>query len=125
MKLSVIFGAVLVIILFAVRMKEGFQSSPDDIMKNPKKVFVLFHASWCGHCKTLKPIWDKVEAKYGDKMTSIEVGDEKNKKTEALKKHFGIDGFPTMIVVENGKAIATYEGGRTEEEITNYVKNNV
>jgi thioredoxin-like negative regulator of GroEL len=58
-------------------------------------------------------------------MTSIEVGDEKDKKAEALKKHFGIDGFPTMLVVENGKVIDTYKGGRTEEEITNYVKNNV
>ncbi len=119
-----LFGSLLVIILFMVRMNEGFQSSPDDIMKNPNKVFVLFYADWCGHCKTLKPIWNKVEAKYSDKMTSIDLGSE-NKKSEAVKKHFGIDGFPTMIVVENGKAIATYEGGRTEEEITNYVKNNV
>jgi thiol-disulfide isomerase/thioredoxin len=122
-----LFGGFLVILLVSVRIKEGFQSSPDDIMKNPKKVFVLFHANWCGHCKTLKPIWDKVEAKHGDKMTSIEVGDENDPKTAAVKKHFNvhIEGYPSMLVVENGKVMDTYNGGRTEEEITNYVKNNL
>ena len=124
MRLSVLFGAVLVFLLFTLTLREGFTSTPDEIMKNPKKVFVLFHASWCGHCKTLKPIWDKVEAEYGDKMTSIEVGDE-NDKAEAVKKHFNINGFPTMLVVENGKVMDTYNGGRTEEELTNFVKNNL
>ena len=109
-----LFGLFLVIVLFALRMTEGFQSSREDIMKNPKKVFVLFYMKGCKHCDDLKPIWDKVEAKHGDKMTSIEAGDN---------PPFGITGFPTMLVAENGKALDTYNGGRTEEELTNYVKN--
>jgi len=112
-----LFGGFLVILLFVLRMKEGFQSSREDIMKNPKKVFALFYMKGCKHCDDLKPIWDKVEAKYGDKMTSID-------STEG-NAPFGINGFPTMLVVENGKVMDTYNGGRTEEELSNYVKNNL
>lgn len=112
-----LFGAFLLFLLFALRMKEGFNSSPEDIKKNPKKVFALFHIRGCKHCEDLKPIWDKVEAKHQTVMTAIDSTDG--------AAPFGITGYPTMLVIENGKVMDTYNGGRTEEELTNYVKNNL
>ncbi len=117
------FGLFLVFLLFALRMKEGFVSKAEDLMNNPKKAFVLFHDTNCGHCKDLKPVWDKVEAAHGDKMTSVNLTDKNDKNVTAISEKYKINAYPAMLVIENGKVMDTYNGGRTEEELTNFVKN--
>jgi thiol-disulfide isomerase/thioredoxin len=123
MKASLLFGLVLVFLLFTLTLKEGFTSSPSDLMNNPKKIFVLFYNNNCSHCKELKPAWDKVESAHDDKMTSIDLTNSSDKNVEELSKKFNINAYPTMLVIENGKVSDTYNGGRTEDELTNYVKN--
>jgi len=125
MKLSVLYGAFLFFLLFTVTAREGFASKPDDLMNNSKKVFVLFYDTNCGHCKELKPVWDKVEAANGDKMTSIDLTDKNDKKVTAISEKFKINAYPAMLVIENGKVMDTYNGGRSFEELTGYVKNSL
>ena len=123
MKASLLFGAVLVFLLFTLTLKEGFTSSPSDLMNNQKKIFVLFYNKNCSHCQELKPAWDKIEAAHGDTMTSVDLTNNSDTNVEAISKKFNINAFPTMLVIENGKVSDTYNGGRTEDELTNYVKN--
>ena len=122
MKPSLLFGAFLFFLLFTLTLREGFTSSSSDLMNNQKKVFVLFYNKNCSHCQELKPTWDKVEAANGDAMTSIDLTNN-SAENDALSKKFNITAFPTMLVIENGKVSETYNGGRSEEELKNYVKN--
>ncbi|CAK9036498.1 unnamed protein product [Durusdinium trenchii] len=65
-------------------------------MTNRKRVFVKFFAPWCGHCKRLKPAWEKLMQEYAehDSILVAEVdctGAGKSKCDDA-----GVEGFPTL-----------------------------
>lgn len=119
---ALLFGAFLLIVLFSLRAREGFSSSPSDILNNQNKVFVLFYNKNCGHCKELKPVWEKVEANNDNTMTSVDLTNS-DAKTEEVSKKFNITAYPTMLVIENGKVLESYNGERSEDALSNFVKN--
>lgn len=95
----------------------------DKLIANAKGVtsIVKFYAPWCGHCKSLVPIWDKlgeafksdkkvIVAKYDMTANDIPPGSE-----------FEVKGFPTIILFKDGKH-TVYSGERTEEALTKFVK---
>lgn len=97
----------------------------DEIAYNKDKtVIVAFTASWCGHCKSLKPEYQKVSAVFkndGDKVIVAEV-DNTGENTEGLKERFNVAGFPTILVFKAGEDdFETYSGGRKVENFVSYL----
>ena len=77
----------ILLVLFLVHKhyisKEGLvmkaQSFEDEISATQGKCLVLFHASWCGHCKKLMPEWDSVSKEINAesenmKLVKVECG---------------------------------------------------
>lgn len=62
-----------------------------------KHRLVEYYASWCGHCKSLAPVYEKVGAAFaGDARVSvIKIDTDKNR---AVGEKYGISGFPTLKV---------------------------
>lgn len=88
----------------------------------------LFSASWCGHCKLLKPVWlDVVRALEESKIqvAHFEIGDDPAKDPKHVKEamaHFKIQGYPTIKWVKaNGESIQ-YEGVRTVQALVAFAK---
>lgn len=119
----VLYGLLLAILLVFTVRREGFTSSPSSLLEDVKnkKVLVLFYNTNCGHCKTLKPEWDKAEAVMGDKMVAIDVTDSSDE-VNAITKKYNINSYPTMLVLDNGNIMATYEGERTKDALVTYVQ---
>ena len=74
---------------------------------------VLFYAPWCGHCKKLMPEFDEfAKEKKGDKKIKIiKVDCVENTK---MAKKYGIESFPTIKCLKDGKQVSEYTGERTK-----------
>ena len=99
-------------------LKEGFELEPTKLENEiaEGKKLVLFYADWCGHCKKIKPEWDETAEevnKKDKKMLKVNCGGGTKKEKEIMSK-YNIDGYPTIIVFDNGVA-SPYEGKRTKE----------
>ena len=82
------------------------------------KVLVDFFATWCGPCKMLSPILEKVASEHEDltilKVDVDEVGD--------VAAQYGIRSIPTLILFEDGKAVDMKLGFMPEESVLRFAK---
>ena len=129
--LALVLLALYMLHRFALGGFEGFKSEPstfeEDISGEGKKL-VLFYAEWCPHCKTLLKEGDKpwVQAENelntdeSKKLIHIDVGEQENEEHKALNEKYGISGFPTIVVFENGEKVEEYSGGRTKDDFIGF-----
>lgn len=83
----------------------------------------LYYANWCGHCKVLKPTWQKLieSDKYKGKIQFEEVEADEN---PTVIKEAQIEGFPT-IKIEKNTETKEYQGDRTIEDLEEFLDNNI
>lgn len=66
-----------------------------------KAALVMVYADWCGHCKHLKPEFDKLADHYKDDSRVV-IGKLDGPSNRALAKGFGVTGFPTIFYFAPG-----------------------
>ncbi len=76
------------------------------VERNPV-VVVDFYADWCGPCKVVAPIMEKLAREYDGKakFTKLDVDD-----SPSIANQFGIMSIPTLIVFRNGKPAEKFVG---------------
>ncbi|XP_057311024.1 protein disulfide-isomerase 2-like [Hydractinia symbiolongicarpus] len=91
----------------------------DVALAKDKNVFVEFYAPWCGHCKQLAPIWDKLGEKYKDSEdVVIAKMDSTTNEVEDVK----VQSFPTLKYFPKDGPVVDYNGGRTFDDFVKFIE---
>jgi putative thioredoxin len=80
-----------------------------------KLVIIDFWAEWCGPCKALTPLLEKVAADYADKgVVLAKIDTDKNK---FIAAQFQIRSIPTVYAMHGGQLVADMTSARTESQL--------
>ncbi|PRP79724.1 putative protein disulfide-isomerase [Planoprotostelium fungivorum] len=78
--------------------------------------FIDLYAPWCGHCKRLDPIWERLAHELEGE---VHLGKIDATEHSALGQRFNLRGYPTLRFLTGGDMIE-YKGGRTFEELREF-----
>jgi len=81
------------------------------VLQSDNPVVVDFWAPWCGPCRAIAPILDKLAGEYEGRLTIAKVNTDEQIRWAS---QFGIQGIPTLIVFKNGQEVERLVGSRPE-----------
>jgi len=91
-------------------------------IKDSKVLVVDVGTPWCGPCKVMDPIVDKVATKLGDKaqFAKVDAMEEPEIATE-----YRIQSVPTFLVFKNGKLVDNLVGAMSESNFETKIRNHI
>ncbi len=97
-------------------MNENF----NEIISGSIPVLVDFSAEWCGPCRMLAPVLDRVKKRMGDRIRILKIDVDENMN---LATRYNIRSVPTLMLFRDGKLLWSGVGVMTADSLENVINN--
>ncbi|MBD2314489.1 thioredoxin [Desertifilum sp. FACHB-1129] len=87
----------------------------DTLLENESLLVVDCTASWCGPCRLVAPLIDRLAEDYRDRAKVFKLDLDANK---AVAKRFGIRSIPAVMIFKQGELAETVIGAKPYEEFS-------
>ena len=78
-----------------------------EVLKATVPVLIDFWAAWCGPCRMVSPVLDKLAVERAGKFKLVKVDVDTS---PGLSRRFDIQAIPTLLVIKNGAVVARQAG---------------
>ncbi|MDG6900853.1 MAG: thioredoxin [Nitrososphaerota archaeon] len=95
------------------------ESNFDSLGRSDRPIFVDFWAEWCGPCKVMDPVVEKLAARYSDRMLfgKVNVDEEMG-----LSSRYQVFSIPTFMIFKDGQPMDAVIGAVGEASLEKLVK---
>ncbi len=91
--------------------EENFQQ---EVLKRDIPVLVDFYADWCGPCKMMMPVVEKLAEKYDGK---VKVGKVNSDENNQLAAKYNIMSIPSFLIIKNGEVVDSAMGAMSMDAL--------
>ncbi|MEM5427284.1 thioredoxin [Cupriavidus oxalaticus] len=96
---------------------QNFETEVIDV-SHQAPVLVDFWAPWCGPCRTLGPMLERLEAEAGGSWKLVKVNVDEN---QELAAHFGVRSIPHVVAIADGQAVDQFIGVLPESGLREFL----
>ena len=90
-----------------------------DVIESPIPVLVDLYADWCGPCRAIAPLLNKLAGEFADRVKIVKVDVDAEKE---LAAKFQVDSIPTLLFFAKGELVHRTAGLMSEASLRNVFK---
>lgn len=96
---------------------EASSANFDQLTTGPLTV-VDFWSPWCGPCKMMAPVMEKLEEQFGDRIKFVKMNVDGN---QEIAQRYKVMSIPSLVLFRDGKAVEKVTGVYPEAKLAHYL----
>ncbi len=93
-----------------------------EVINSPKPVLIDFWAEWCGPCRMMHPIFERLAKIYGNKIIFARINVDEN---QEIAMNYEVYAIPTFIMFSNGKIVERLVGAVSEDSLRRVIEKHI